>query len=151
MEASSVSEQAIEPRSKAGRRSEIAETAFSIPSGRGGFSSPVTTTLRKHFREELMRGPAEAMANVRKTLFQMATSDCRTCRRYRCLRPPPRLAVPASLVVLGRHPRRPVGPPRQHRMDLCLPSLPNSRSSSTSQMLSPYSEMSSILLARHQA
>src|SRR3954453_13917745 len=33
-----------------------------------------TTTLRKHFREELTRGPAEAMANVRKTLFQMATS-----------------------------------------------------------------------------
>src|SRR3954465_5550016 len=33
-----------------------------------------TTTLRKHFREELTRGPAEAMANVRKTLFEMATS-----------------------------------------------------------------------------
>src|SRR3954453_2644134 len=33
-----------------------------------------TTTLRKHFREELTRGPAEAMANVRKTLFQMTTS-----------------------------------------------------------------------------
>src|SRR3954453_12264930 len=33
-----------------------------------------TTTLRKHFREELTRGPAEAMANVRNTRFQMATS-----------------------------------------------------------------------------
>ncbi len=33
-----------------------------------------TTTLGKHFREERTRGPAEAMANVRKTLFQMATS-----------------------------------------------------------------------------
>jgi hypothetical protein len=33
-----------------------------------------TTTLRKHFREELTRGPAEAMAKVRKTLLQMATS-----------------------------------------------------------------------------
>lgn len=33
-----------------------------------------TTTLRKHFREELERGPVEAHANVRRTLFKLATS-----------------------------------------------------------------------------
>jgi hypothetical protein len=33
-----------------------------------------TTTLRKYFREELERGPVEAHANVRGTLFKMATS-----------------------------------------------------------------------------
>ena len=31
-------------------------------------------TLRKHFREELDRGSAEANANVGRTLYQMATS-----------------------------------------------------------------------------
>ena len=31
-------------------------------------------TLRKHFRQELTRGPIEAKVNVRKTLFKMATS-----------------------------------------------------------------------------
>jgi hypothetical protein len=33
-----------------------------------------TTTLRKYFREELERGPVEAHANVRRTLFKLATS-----------------------------------------------------------------------------
>jgi hypothetical protein len=33
-----------------------------------------TTTLRKYFREELERGPVEAQANVRRTLFKLATS-----------------------------------------------------------------------------
>ena len=33
-----------------------------------------TTTLRKHFREELERGPVEPHANVRRTLFKLATS-----------------------------------------------------------------------------
>src|SRR5205823_2757467 len=42
--------------------------------------------------------------------------NCRAGRRYRCLRRPPRLAVPAALVLLVRHPRRSVDPPRQHRM-----------------------------------
>ena len=33
-----------------------------------------TTTLRKYFREELEQGPLEAHANVRSTLFKLATS-----------------------------------------------------------------------------
>ena len=33
-----------------------------------------TTTLRKHFREELTRGPIEAQANVRTTLLRLARS-----------------------------------------------------------------------------
>jgi hypothetical protein len=33
-----------------------------------------TTTLRKYFREELEQGPLEAHANVRGTLFKLATS-----------------------------------------------------------------------------
>jgi hypothetical protein len=33
-----------------------------------------TTTLRKHFREELQRGPIEAKANVRTTLLRLAKS-----------------------------------------------------------------------------
>src|SRR5690348_13907128 len=33
-----------------------------------------TTTLRKYFRGELERGPVEAQANVRRTLFKLATS-----------------------------------------------------------------------------
>jgi hypothetical protein len=33
-----------------------------------------TTTLRKYFREELEQGPVEAHANVRGTLFKLATS-----------------------------------------------------------------------------
>jgi hypothetical protein len=38
--------------------------------------------------------------------------NCRAGRRYRCLRRPPRLAVPDALVLLVRHPRRSVDPPR---------------------------------------
>lgn len=33
-----------------------------------------SVTLRKYFREELTRGPIEAKAQVRKTLYKMATS-----------------------------------------------------------------------------
>jgi hypothetical protein len=33
-----------------------------------------TVTLRKYFREELTRGPIEAKAQVRKTLYKLATS-----------------------------------------------------------------------------
>jgi hypothetical protein len=33
-----------------------------------------TATLRKHFRDELVRGPIEAQHNVRRTLFKLATS-----------------------------------------------------------------------------
>lgn len=33
-----------------------------------------TATLRKHFRQELVRGPIEAQVNVRRTLFKLATS-----------------------------------------------------------------------------
>lgn len=33
-----------------------------------------TATLRKHFRDELQRGPLEAQATVRRSLFRMASS-----------------------------------------------------------------------------
>ena len=33
-----------------------------------------TATLRKHFRDELQRGPLEAQAKVRRSLFRMASS-----------------------------------------------------------------------------
>src|SRR3954463_16736325 len=49
-------------------------------------------------------------------MYQNPYHDKVTLPRYRCLRRPPRLAVPDALLLLVRHPRRSVDPPRQHRM-----------------------------------